>query len=306
MQPSTVGDGTRIPPSTEALAGILEAVELLSSLYPLEDELVVPETLVNRLRELVDAGSPARDELEDQLILRLRLALDDEHTVEVEIAFPLRTDPANVIDLTPVETQQEDEQLPQRTPPPTVHLLQPAWLQNAAFERLESELGTDVSSTTDDEPTTIVLDYVQRLLDAAPAFLPAASVASTRSSFDGPASETAAIDLGELSLSDAMSKELLICVSKMHRPSLFVSLSGLSQGLILFAVDSLRLQIFAPCPNSKSSRALRLIMASLALPRPAGRASCSTRLRARSRLQGSSRPSEVSHSRQTSPFAFGN
>jgi hypothetical protein len=229
-------DNCRIPVdnellSTEALAGVLEAVGLLASLFPLQDEygvdeLDVPWALVDRLQARVsdvgDAVTPAAGELDDQLVLRLRLALNDEHTAEVEIAFPLRSDPACVIGPGggPSSRVRAREDERSRTPPPTVTLIQPAWLQNAAFERLKSELLPQSETSLDDEPTTVVLDFVQRLQDKALVFLPAPSVASTRSSLDGSVEDAAAaIGLSDLSLTDSMSRELLICVSKMHRSS---------------------------------------------------------------------------------------
>lgn len=237
MQSSPAVDGTRRPLSADALASVLEAVELLNALYPLPDELVVPRALVDRLQKIA-ADSSTADEPEDQLVLRLRLDLDEEHAAELEIAFPLTSDRAEVIG--PGGSSREEGQA-SRAPPPTVTLTQPAWLQNAAFERLTSKLSLQTAPSTDDEPTTLVLDFVQQLQDAAPAFLPAASVASTRSSYDGPSVNggTRAIRPGEVELTGDMTKELLICVSKMHRAPRPSSPPGVARSADIRALTSL-------------------------------------------------------------------
>lgn len=202
----------------DALEGVLTAVDLLRSCFPLEDELAVPDDLVDALRAAVaaapaDTSTPVDDDPgETHLALRLRVDVDGDHSLEVEIVFPLRQQQQLAADRSVIDPP------PAALPScrPTLTLVQPSWLSNAAFRTLADQIADDSSAAAEEEPTSLVLDFVQRLQKAAPTFLSPLSVASTRSSFDGSVDDLT-LSTGGLQLDPSMSKELLICVSKMHR-----------------------------------------------------------------------------------------
>lgn len=181
----------------ELLQTIQGAVELIQSLYPVKDELVVPTSTLEHLHAVVNGQADISDIKDDSLSLRLRVEVDPDHVVEVRIAFSLRP---SVDDAAPSSI-------------PTLTLLQPAWLSNSPFHVLAEQLEAD-TNPVEEEPTALLLDFVARLQKLALTFLPANSVASTGYSFEGSIDDLS-LSTDGLSLQDSMSN--LLCVSKMHR-----------------------------------------------------------------------------------------
>lgn len=147
-----------------------QALELMSSLYPSEDELKMSSETAQALTQIQGGDMTSVDWTKYgslEFSLHLSLQSDEDQTeepsfpIELSIQLPLRRQHGTGSELDP--------------PAPVITLRQPAWLSRTAHEELSKMVhAREAGDGSDEQGVEAVLQYVERLKRIAPQYFPKA------------------------------------------------------------------------------------------------------------------------------------
>lgn len=136
-----------------------QVLELFASLYPSEDELRMSDETRQAMKHLQDGTDATNAALVNisSLDFTLDLELQDDKDSATERSFPIR-----------IGVQLPVRHSSSTTPLLTLH--QPPWLTRAAHDTLSKQLSTALPQ--DEQGVEILLDYLDKLKEAAPEYFP--------------------------------------------------------------------------------------------------------------------------------------
>ncbi|GAA5992151.1 hypothetical protein JCM10908_001791 [Rhodotorula pacifica] len=157
----------------EALAAQLETVELVQSLFPGEDELVLDEqtaAFLPTLRDWIEAGDAGADHTTrhpDELALTIQLALDQQDDL-TSFILPLSI---RLSLLSPPTSRDPALSLPDGTPAATIRATQPSWMSRSAHDELSASLpaGGEAAFASNVDLLLATIDHIRSM---TPSLLP--------------------------------------------------------------------------------------------------------------------------------------